>query len=52
MIEGIGFSSVHEFIVFAMWSLASSAEIKGGDRLAEEGVRAIRERLKRLGYLE
>jgi len=34
-----------------MRNLASSGEIRGGDRLTEEEVRAIRERLRRLGYL-
>ena len=51
MIEGTGFSSVTEFIVFVMRSLASGGEIKGADKLTEEEVRAIRERLRRLGYL-
>jgi hypothetical protein len=51
MILGTGFSSVTEFIVFVMRNLASSGEIKGEDKLTEEEVRAIRERLRRLGYL-
>ena len=51
MISGTGFGSVTEFIVFVMRNLASSGEIKGEDRLTEEEVRAIRERLRRLGYL-
>lgn len=52
MIAGTGFSSVNEFIVFVMRTLASTGEIKGEDRLTAEEVRAIRERLKRLGYLK
>ena len=51
MIAGTGFSSVNEFIVFVMRTLASGGEIVQ-DRLTAEEVRAIRERLKRLGYLE
>ena len=51
MTEGTGFSSVTEFIVFVMRNLASSGEIKGNDKLSEEEVKAIRERLRRLGYL-
>lgn len=51
MIEGTGFSSVTEFIVFVMRSLAASGEIKGEDKLTEEEIRVIRERLRRLGYL-
>ena len=52
MIDGTGFSSVNEFIVFVMRSLASSGEIRGEDNLTADEVRAIRERLKRLGYLK
>ena len=52
MIVGTGFSSVNEFIVFVMRTLASSGEIKGEDRLTAEEVRSIRERLKKLGYLK
>jgi metal-responsive CopG/Arc/MetJ family transcriptional regulator len=51
MIRDTGFSSVTEFIVFVMRNLASSGEISGEDRLTEEEVRTIRERLRRLGYL-
>jgi len=51
MIQGTGFSSVTEFVVFVMRNLASSGDIKGEDKLTEEEVRAIRERLRRLGYL-
>ena len=52
MIAGTGFSSVNEFIVFVMRNLASSGEIRGEDNLTADEVRAIRERLKRLGYLK
>lgn len=51
MIEGTGFSSVNEFIVFAMRTLASSGDLKGEDKLTEAEVKAVRERLRRLGYL-
>lgn len=51
MIEGTGFSSVTEFIVFVMRSLAATGRIEEADKLTEEEVRAIRERLQRLGYL-
>jgi hypothetical protein len=51
MIQGTGFSSVTEFIVFVLRNLASSGEIRGEDKLTEEEVRAVRERLRRLGYL-
>ncbi len=52
MIEDTGFSSVTEFIVFVMRTLASGGEIERSDRLTAEEVKAIRERLKRLGYLK
>ena len=51
MIAGTGFSSVNEFIVFVMRTLASGGEIKQGDRLTIDEIRAIRERLRKLGYL-
>ena len=51
MIWGTGFGSVTEFIVFVLRNLASSGEIKGEDRLTDDEVKAIRERLRRLGYL-
>ncbi|MFX0196617.1 MAG: CopG family transcriptional regulator [Candidatus Hodarchaeota archaeon] len=51
MTEGTGFSSVTEFIVFIMRTLASTGRIKEEDRLTEEEVKVIRERLRRLGYL-
>ena len=51
MIEGTGFSSVNEFIVFIMRTLASSEEAGEGDKLTAEEIRAIRARLRKLGYL-
>lgn len=47
-----GFPSINEFIVFVMRTMAPSGEIKREDRLNTEEVRAIRERLRRLGYLK
>ena len=52
MTEGTGFSSVSEFIVFVMRSVASTGDLKEHDNLTTEEVKAIRERLKRLGYLK
>jgi len=52
MIEGTGFSSVTEFVVFVLRSLASTGEIQSEDSLTAEEVKAIRERLKKLGYLK
>ncbi len=52
MIAGTGFSSASEFIVFVMRSIASGGEISGEDRLTAEEIKAIRERLRKLGYLQ
>ena len=51
MIKETGFSSVTEFIVFVMRSLASSGELTKGGNSTEEEVKAVQERLRRLGYL-
>jgi Arc/MetJ-type ribon-helix-helix transcriptional regulator len=51
MTEGTGFSSVTEFITFVLRNLVAGGNIKGEDKLTEEEVKAIRERLRRLGYL-
>ena len=52
MVSGTGFSSVTEFIVFVMRTLAAGGEVEPEDGLTAEEVRKIRQRLKRLGYLE
>ena len=53
MITDTGFSSVNEFIVFVMRTLASSREVnREVDSLTTEEVRSIRERLRKLGYLK
>jgi len=52
MTSGTGFSSVTEFIVFVMRTIASGGDIGGEDRLTAGEIRAIRERLRKLGYLK
>lgn len=52
MIEGTGFSSVTEFIVFVMRSLAAGGDVMENNKLSADEVRAVRERLKKLGYLK
>ena len=52
IIASTGFSSVNEFIVFVMRSVASGGEISSEDQLTAEEIKAVRERLKRLGYLQ
>lgn len=51
IIEGTGFSSVTEFIVYVMRTIASGGRLEE-DKLTEEEIRLIRKRLKKLGYLE
>jgi len=50
VIEGGGFSSVNEFVVYVLRDLMSTKGIDKRDLSAEE-IEAIRERLKNLGYL-
>jgi hypothetical protein len=50
LIEGTGFASVTEFVVFAMRTIASSGRLDESDRLSNDEIMAVRERLKRLGY--
>lgn len=51
MTDGTGFSSVTEFIVFTMRTLASTGKITEEDKLTDNEVQTIKDRLKRLGYL-
>ena len=50
LIEGTGFSSVTEFIVYVMRSLASTESETEPDNLTREEIQSIKERLKKLGY--
>ncbi len=52
MIRDTGFSSVSEFIIFVIRSIASGGDIGGEDTLTADEIRAVRERLKKLGYLQ
>lgn len=50
IIDGTGFSSVNEFVVYILRDLAALQ--KGDDKeLSADEVRLIKERLKNLGYL-
>jgi hypothetical protein len=54
LIAGTGFNSVTEFAVFVLRDVASSPEAEqpdADDRLTEAEVQAVRERLRKLGYL-
>jgi hypothetical protein len=50
VIEGSGFGSVNEFVVYVLRDLISSGIDETGE-LTKKEVDAIRQRLKNLGYL-
>jgi Arc/MetJ-type ribon-helix-helix transcriptional regulator len=52
IIKDTGFSSVTEFIVYAMRNIASGGKLKDEDQLTEEEIRKVRERLRKLGYID
>jgi len=52
MIEGTGFGSVTEFIVWVMRDLAAGGRLDEQHGLNEQEVELIRKRLKMLGYLD
>jgi len=52
IIKDTGFSSVTEFIVYAMRNIASGGRLKSRDQLTGEEIRKVRERLRRLGYID
>ena len=52
MIEGTGFGSVTEFIVWVMRDLAAGGRLDEPHGLNEQEVELIRKRLKMLGYLD
>jgi hypothetical protein len=52
MIDGTGFSSVNEFIVFVMRSLAMGGNIVSPGEFTSQEIHAVRSRLARLGYLK
>ena len=51
MIAGSGFSSPTEFIVYVLRDLVSESGSAQADALSRNELRAIRTRLRRLGYL-
>jgi len=52
IIEGTGFSSVTEFIVFTMRTIAMGGKIKEKDKFKKKEIAEIKKRLKKLGYLK
>lgn len=52
MIEGTGFSSVTEFIVFTMRTIVMGGKIKEKRKFKKKDIEEVKKRLKRLGYIE
>jgi len=50
-IEGTGFSSVTDFIVYIMRDIASNGKLSEDTSLTKREINQIRKRLKNLGYL-
>ena len=51
IIEGGGFNSVTEFIVYILRDLLSSRSMKKEPSLSQEEIELVKKRLKSLGYL-
>jgi metal-responsive CopG/Arc/MetJ family transcriptional regulator len=51
IIEGSGFNSVTEFIVYILRDLVSSRAVKKEPSLSRSEIELIKKRLKSLGYL-
>ncbi len=51
IIEGSGFNSVTEFIVYVLRDLLSSRSIRKEPALSAEEIELVKNRLKSLGYL-
>jgi Arc/MetJ-type ribon-helix-helix transcriptional regulator len=51
IIEGGGFNSVTDFIVYVLRDLISSKSVKKEPSLTKEEIEMIKKRLKSLGYL-
>jgi len=51
ILEGTGFDSVTDFVVYVLRDLASSGKVRVDSELSREEVDLVRKRLKSLGYL-
>lgn len=51
-IEGTGFSSVTEFVVYMLRNIAASGDIGDEPSLTHQEIEGVRTRLKSLGYLD
>ena len=56
IIEGTGYSSVTEFVIYVLRDLVSAEELQNAkeniDELTEEELEAVKKRLRNLGYLD
>lgn len=50
-IEGTGFTSVTDFIIYVMREIAATGRIKDDSSLTKQEIKEIRKRLKSLGYI-
>ena len=51
ILEGSGFNSITEFIVYVLRDLVSSRSVKKEPSLTKEEIEIVKKRLKSLGYL-
>jgi len=51
ILEGTGFNSVTDFVVYVLRDLVSSGKVRVDSELSGEEVELVRKRLKSLGYL-
>jgi len=52
LIDGSGFSSPTDFIVYVLRDLVGGAGIADKEEFTHDEIRAIKQRLKNLGYLD
>lgn len=51
IISDTGFSSVNEFIVYCMRDIAGAGKLKETDKLTQDEIALVKQRLKKLGYI-
>jgi metal-responsive CopG/Arc/MetJ family transcriptional regulator len=51
-IEGTGFSSVTEFIVFVMRTIVMGGKIREKHKFKKKDIEEVKKRLRRLGYIK
>jgi len=51
IIEGTGFSSVTDFIVYVLRDIVSARSVEAAESLTKDEVDAVKSKLKSLGYM-